>query len=123
MQVLVILQLSFCSPYLCIIFNWVLLELPFPLLCLSMLFLPNFLPLLLLDLFNNSHGRSLCFRYIVTFLMIWHLNKRAVLLPPKMGTLQFGDYIKSGERSLVFCFVFILFNFCMWICLFGKNEA
>ncbi|XP_034681491.1 protein DETOXIFICATION 45, chloroplastic [Vitis riparia] len=35
-------------------------------------------------------------QYIVTFLMIWHLNKRAVLLPPKMGTLQFGDYIKSG---------------------------
>ncbi|KAJ9704536.1 hypothetical protein PVL29_002886 [Vitis rotundifolia] len=35
-------------------------------------------------------------QYIVTFSMIWHLNKRAVLLPPKMGTLQFGDYIKSG---------------------------
>lgn len=35
-------------------------------------------------------------QYIVTFLMIWHLNKRAELLPPKMGTLQFGDYIKSG---------------------------
>ncbi|TKY45602.1 MATE efflux family protein 3 [Spatholobus suberectus] len=29
-------------------------------------------------------------------LMIWYLNKRAELLPPKMGDLQFGCYIKSG---------------------------
>lgn len=36
-------------------------------------------------------------RYIVTLLMIWYLNKRAVLLPPKMGALQFGNYIKSGK--------------------------
>lgn len=35
-------------------------------------------------------------QYIVTFLMIWHLNKRVVLLPPKMGALQFGSYLKSG---------------------------
>ncbi|XP_059453240.1 protein DETOXIFICATION 45, chloroplastic-like isoform X2 [Corylus avellana] len=35
-------------------------------------------------------------QYIVTFLLIWQLNKRAVLLPPKMGSLQFGGYIKSG---------------------------
>nr|QBM79469.1 MATE39 [Rehmannia glutinosa] len=35
-------------------------------------------------------------QYIVTFLMIWHLNKRAVLLPPKLGELQFGGYLKSG---------------------------
>ncbi|KAF3972564.1 hypothetical protein CMV_003942 [Castanea mollissima] len=25
--------------------------------------------------------------YIVAFLLIWHLNKRAVLLPPKLGSL------------------------------------
>lgn len=37
-------------------------------------------------------------RYIVTFLMIWHLNKRAVLLPPKLGELQFGGYLKSGKN-------------------------
>lgn len=37
------------------------------------------------------------FRYTVTFLMIWFLNKKAVLLPPKMGSLQFGGYIKSGK--------------------------
>ncbi|KAJ7967086.1 Protein DETOXIFICATION [Quillaja saponaria] len=35
-------------------------------------------------------------QYVVTFLMIWCLNKRTVLLPPKMGSLQFGGYIKSG---------------------------
>ncbi|XP_062119027.1 protein DETOXIFICATION 45, chloroplastic-like [Humulus lupulus] len=35
-------------------------------------------------------------QYVVTFLMLWFLNKRAILLPPKMGSLQFGGYIKSG---------------------------
>ncbi|XVF68044.1 hypothetical protein PTKIN_Ptkin10aG0171500 [Pterospermum kingtungense] len=35
-------------------------------------------------------------QYIVAFLMIWYLNKRVVLLPPKMGELQFGSYLKSG---------------------------
>ncbi|XP_062104739.1 protein DETOXIFICATION 45, chloroplastic-like [Humulus lupulus] len=36
-------------------------------------------------------------QYVVTFLMLWFLNKRAILLPPKMGSLQFGGYIKSGK--------------------------
>ncbi|XP_075473720.1 protein DETOXIFICATION 45, chloroplastic-like isoform X3 [Primulina tabacum] len=35
-------------------------------------------------------------QYLVSFSMIWNLNKRAVLLPPKLGELQFGDYLKSG---------------------------
>ncbi|XP_062177891.1 protein DETOXIFICATION 45, chloroplastic isoform X2 [Alnus glutinosa] len=35
-------------------------------------------------------------QYIVTSLLIWQLNKRAILLPPKMGSLQFGGYLKSG---------------------------
>ncbi|XP_029124873.1 protein DETOXIFICATION 45, chloroplastic isoform X1 [Cajanus cajan] len=35
-------------------------------------------------------------QYIGAALMIWCLNKRAELLPPKMGDLQFGSYIKSG---------------------------
>lgn len=35
-------------------------------------------------------------QYMVTFLMIWHLNRRVVLLPPKPGALQFGGYVKSG---------------------------
>ncbi|XP_022748538.1 protein DETOXIFICATION 45, chloroplastic-like isoform X2 [Durio zibethinus] len=35
-------------------------------------------------------------QYIVAFLMIKYLNMRVILLPPKMGALQFGSYIKSG---------------------------
>ncbi|EOX97474.1 LysM domain-containing GPI-anchored protein 2 [Theobroma cacao] len=35
-------------------------------------------------------------QYIVAFLMIRYLNKRVVLMPPKMGALQFDTYIKSG---------------------------
>uniref|UniRef100_A0A6N2L6L7 Protein DETOXIFICATION n=1 Tax=Salix viminalis TaxID=40686 RepID=A0A6N2L6L7_SALVM len=35
-------------------------------------------------------------QYLVTILMIWQLNKRVVLLPPKIGELQFGVYMKSG---------------------------
>ncbi|XP_062080790.1 protein DETOXIFICATION 45, chloroplastic-like [Humulus lupulus] len=36
-------------------------------------------------------------QYVVTFLILWFLNKRAILLPPKMGSLQFGGYIKSSK--------------------------
>ncbi|GJZ74850.1 protein DETOXIFICATION 45, chloroplastic [Tanacetum coccineum] len=39
---------------------------------------------------------SVISQYVVTFLMIWHLNKRAILLPLRPGALQFGGYIKSG---------------------------
>ncbi|GAB2253001.1 hypothetical protein Droror1_Dr00005848 [Drosera rotundifolia] len=35
-------------------------------------------------------------QYIVAFLMIWDLNKRAILLPPKLTDLRFGVYMKSG---------------------------
>ncbi|QCE01914.1 multidrug resistance protein [Vigna unguiculata] len=35
-------------------------------------------------------------QYIGTMLMIWCLNKQTELLPPRMGNLQFGSYIKSG---------------------------
>ncbi|KAI7731125.1 hypothetical protein M8C21_011434 [Ambrosia artemisiifolia] len=35
-------------------------------------------------------------QYIVTFIMLWHLNKRAIILPPRPGALQFGGYMKSG---------------------------
>ncbi|KAH8510411.1 hypothetical protein H0E87_008105 [Populus deltoides] len=35
-------------------------------------------------------------QYLVTFLMVWQLNKRVILLPPKVGELQFGVYVKSG---------------------------
>ncbi|XP_022136015.1 protein DETOXIFICATION 45, chloroplastic isoform X2 [Momordica charantia] len=35
-------------------------------------------------------------QYAIAFLMLWFLNKRALLLPPKFGALQFGVYMKSG---------------------------
>ncbi|CAK9153910.1 unnamed protein product [Ilex paraguariensis] len=35
-------------------------------------------------------------QYIVTFLMMWYLNKRVVLFSPKVGALRFGGYLKSG---------------------------
>ncbi|XP_015972828.1 protein DETOXIFICATION 45, chloroplastic [Arachis duranensis] len=35
-------------------------------------------------------------QYIGTLLMIWFLNKRVELLPPRMENLQFGNYFKSG---------------------------
>ncbi|KAK3014052.1 hypothetical protein RJ639_008046 [Escallonia herrerae] len=35
-------------------------------------------------------------QYIVTFLMIWYLNKRTVLLVPNMENLHFGGYLRSG---------------------------
>lgn len=35
-------------------------------------------------------------QYIVAILMVRQLNKRVILLPPKVGGLQFGSYIKSG---------------------------
>ncbi|KMT01261.1 hypothetical protein BVRB_9g212790 [Beta vulgaris subsp. vulgaris] len=38
----------------------------------------------------------LCARYVGSFLMIWFLSKRAILLPPKLGDLNFGVYLKSG---------------------------
>ncbi|KAK1439239.1 hypothetical protein QVD17_05055 [Tagetes erecta] len=35
-------------------------------------------------------------QYIVTFAMIWYLNKKTVLKIPKMEDLHFGGYLKSG---------------------------
>ncbi|KAL3527280.1 hypothetical protein ACH5RR_011936 [Cinchona calisaya] len=35
-------------------------------------------------------------QYIVTLMMIWHLNKRTPLLLTSLQSLHFGDYLKSG---------------------------
>ncbi|KAF7113282.1 hypothetical protein RHSIM_RhsimUnG0142600 [Rhododendron simsii] len=51
-------------------------------------------------------------QYIVTVSMIWHLSKRAVLLPPKLKNLQFGGYIKSGESFSVILLLWFKFS-CM----------
>ena len=37
-------------------------------------------------------------RHIAAFSMICHLNKRVVLLPPKLRQLEFGGYLKSGKH-------------------------
>lgn len=39
-------------------------------------------------------------QYITTFLLIWFLSKKAVLLPPKIEDLEFGGYVKSGGLLL-----------------------
>lgn len=45
-------------------------------------------------------GFSLILRYTVAILMLMLLNKRVILLPPKLGSLKFGDYLKSGTLFL-----------------------
>ena len=42
--------------------------------------------------------------------MAWCLNKRAVLLPPKLGELQFGNYLKSGKLAFFYSssFMFLI---------------
>ncbi|KAG0452877.1 hypothetical protein HPP92_025541 [Vanilla planifolia] len=39
-------------------------------------------------------------QYITTFLLIWSLSKKAVVLPPRIEDLQFAGYIKSGGLLL-----------------------
>ncbi|CAA7400151.1 unnamed protein product [Spirodela intermedia] len=39
-------------------------------------------------------------QYIATFLLVWRLSRRAVLLPPKILELDFRGYIKSGGLLL-----------------------
>ena len=43
---------------------------------------------------------SKLFRYLTACLLIWSLNKSAVIFPPKLENLQIGGYIKSGECFL-----------------------
>ncbi|TQD95063.1 hypothetical protein C1H46_019331 [Malus baccata] len=67
--------------------------------CIGNLLAVFLLPLLIYYFRLGATGAAISTvisQYTVTFLMIWFLNKRAVLLPPKVGSLQFGGYIKSG---------------------------
>ncbi|TYI88259.1 hypothetical protein E1A91_D04G196000v1 [Gossypium mustelinum] len=61
----------------------------------SILFFPLFMYGLRMGVTGAALSTVLS-QYIVAFLMIRYLNKKVVLLPPKMGALQFGSYIKSG---------------------------
>lgn len=55
--------------------------------------------------------------------MIWYLNKKVILLPPKMGTLQFGDYIKSGEHSpvILVCLISLISVISVCGCILRKK--
>lgn len=46
---------------------------------------------------NNDTITFTFFRYIVTLLMIWYLNKRTIISFPNMKNLHFGDYLRSGD--------------------------
>ncbi|CAN4107291.1 unnamed protein product [Withania somnifera] len=35
-------------------------------------------------------------QYLVAFSMMWYLNQRVIILPPRFEELQFGGYLKSG---------------------------
>lgn len=43
--------------------------------------------------------------------MIWHLNKKTVLILPDMKDLEFGGYLKSGELVLSFEIILIAMFF------------
>ncbi|KAJ0233593.1 Protein DETOXIFICATION 45 [Hirschfeldia incana] len=72
-----------------------------PVYCLG---IGNFLAVFLFPLFiyqfkmgvAGAAISSVISQYTVTILMITLLNKRVILMPPKMGSLKFGDYLKSG---------------------------
>ncbi|XP_044509699.1 protein DETOXIFICATION 45, chloroplastic-like isoform X2 [Mangifera indica] len=72
-----------------------------PLICLG---LGNSFAVFLFPLFINycqlgisgAAMSTVVSQYIIAAVMIWYLNKKVVLLLPKMGDLKFGGYIKSG---------------------------
>lgn len=72
-----------------------------PLLCLGV---GNFVAIFLFPLLmyyfqlgvTGAAVSTVISQYIVAFLMVWHLSKRVILLPPKLRELQFGGYVKSG---------------------------
>ncbi|CAA7042421.1 unnamed protein product [Microthlaspi erraticum] len=72
-----------------------------PVYCLG---IGNFLAVFLFPLFiyqfrmgvAGAAISSVISQYTVAILMIMLLNKRVILLPPKLGSLKFGDYLKSG---------------------------
>ncbi|KAG9454346.1 hypothetical protein H6P81_007250 [Aristolochia fimbriata] len=49
---------------------------------------------------TGAASATVASQYIMTGLLIWFLNKEAVLLPPRAENLQFGSYLKSGGLLL-----------------------
>nr|XP_016445816.1 PREDICTED: protein DETOXIFICATION 45, chloroplastic-like isoform X2 [Nicotiana tabacum] len=72
-----------------------------PVLCLglgnlsSVFFFPIFMYIFQLGITGAAISTVLS-QYIVAILMLWHLNKKTVLLLPSIKNLQFGGYLKSG---------------------------
>lgn len=72
-----------------------------PLFCVG---LGNLSAVFLLPLLAYSFGMGItgaaiatvASQYITALLLIWSLNKNAVIFPPNLENLQFGGYIKSG---------------------------
>ncbi|KAK9666687.1 hypothetical protein RND81_14G203600 [Saponaria officinalis] len=72
-----------------------------PVFCLGV---ANFAAIFLFPLFINVFqmgvtGAALATvtsQYVGSLLMLWFLSKRVVLLPPRLGDLKFGVYLKSG---------------------------
>ncbi|CAN1134742.1 Protein DETOXIFICATION 45, chloroplastic [Linum perenne] len=70
-----------------------------PVLCLGNLSAVFLFPLLMYRLNLGVAGAAIATvvsQYLVTLLMLWQLNKKVVLLPPRIADLQFGVYLKSG---------------------------
>ncbi|XP_016445817.2 protein DETOXIFICATION 45, chloroplastic-like isoform X2 [Nicotiana tabacum] len=72
-----------------------------PVLCLGLgnlsavFFFPIFMYIFQLGITGAAISTVLS-QYIVAILMLWHLNKKTVLLLPSIKNLQFGGYLKSG---------------------------
>ncbi|XP_074285921.1 protein DETOXIFICATION 45, chloroplastic [Silene latifolia] len=72
-----------------------------PVFCLGV---ANFAAIFLFPLFINvlqmgvtgAALATVASQYIGSFLMIWFLSQRVLLLPPRLGDLKFGVYLKSG---------------------------
>ncbi|KAH7669166.1 Multi antimicrobial extrusion protein [Dioscorea alata] len=76
-----------------------------PLLCIGLGNLSSviLLPLLVYNFRLGIIGAAfatIASQYITTLSLMWCLSKRAVILPPKFGDLQFEGYMKSGGYML-----------------------
>ncbi|XP_016558647.1 protein DETOXIFICATION 45, chloroplastic isoform X2 [Capsicum annuum] len=72
-----------------------------PVICLGLgnlsavVFFPIFMCTLKLGI-TGAAISTVASQYIVAILMLWHLNKKTVLLLPSIKNLRFGGYLKSG---------------------------
>ncbi|KAF3683513.1 MATE efflux family protein 3, chloroplastic [Capsicum annuum] len=61
----------------------------------AVVFFPIFMCTLKLGI-TGAAISTVASQYIVAILMLWHLNKKTVLLLPSIKNLRFGGYLKSG---------------------------